>query len=110
MTLDEAAAETRKSVRQLRTLFVDIYPENLHEQGLEVALRDLLNPFAMRGIKTSLDVPADLHLSPGVENLLYRVAKESLRNTATHAHARSVAVRVTPEGGRLALRVRDDGR
>jgi signal transduction histidine kinase len=109
-TLDEAAAETRKSVRQLRTLFVDIYPQNLHEQGLAVALKDLVDPFAVRGIRTSIDVPEGLHLDADTERLLYRVAREALRNVAAHAHAQSVDVRVIPENGRVALDIRDDGR
>jgi signal transduction histidine kinase len=109
-TLDEAAAETRKSVRQLRTLFVDIYPENLHEQGLEVALRDLLDPFTVRGITTSLAVPPTLPVAPETERLLYRVAREALRNVAGHAQARSIDVQVVKGGGKVTLTVRDDGR
>jgi signal transduction histidine kinase len=109
-TLDEAAAETRKSVRQLRTLFVDIYPENLHEQGLEVALRDLLDPFTVRGVATSLDVPPTLPVAPEAERLLYRVAREALRNVAGHSQARSIDVRVIKGGGKVTLTVRDDGR
>jgi len=109
-TLDEAAAETRKSVRQLRTLFVDIYPNSLHDQGLGVALQDLLDPFAVRGISTSLSVEPDLRLAAETERLIFRVARETLRNVAAHAHARSVEVRVGTDGGRVSLHVRDDGR
>lgn len=109
-TLDEAAAETRKSVRQLRTLFVDIYPNSLHDQGLGVALRDLLDPFAVRGIATSLSVEPDLELAAETERLIFRVARETLRNVAAHAHARSVEVVVSTDGARVSLRVRDDGR
>jgi signal transduction histidine kinase len=109
-TLDEAAAETRKSLRQLRTLFVDIYPNSLRDQGLAVALKDLLDPFAARGIATSLSVQPSLRLPVDTERLIFRVARETLRNVAAHAHARSVEVSVrTCEGG-VSLAVRDDGR
>jgi two-component system, NarL family, sensor kinase len=116
-TLDEAARGTRRSVRQLRTLFVDIYPDDLHEQGLEVALRDLLDPFTVRGIATSLDMAPNVRLQAPTERLLFRVAREALRNVAAHAYADSVTVRVAIEGGRsgreprcVVMEVADDGR
>jgi signal transduction histidine kinase len=109
-TLDQAAAETRTSVRQLRTLFVDIYPNSLRDQGLEVALRDLLGPFDARGIATTLTVQPDLRLPAETERLLYRVAREALRNVAAHARPRSVEICASAVDGTASLLVRDDGR
>jgi len=108
-TLDYAAAETRTSVRQLRTLFVDIYPNSLRDQGLEVALQDLLGTFGARGIATRLSVEPDLRLQAETERLLYRVAREALRNVAAHARAGAVDVRVAADNGTVSLSVRDDG-
>jgi two-component system, NarL family, sensor kinase len=108
-TLDHAAAETRTSVRQLRTLFVDIYPNSLRDQGLEVALRDLLGPFGARGIATTLSVDPELRLQAETERLLYRVAREALRNVAAHARAHAVDVLVASDNGTVSLSVRDDG-
>lgn len=108
-TLDRAAGETRTSVRQLRTLFVDIYPNSLRDQGLEVALRDLLGPFGARGIATTLSVEPELRLQAETERLLYRVAREALRNVAAHARAAAVDVRVAADNGTVSLWVRDDG-
>jgi signal transduction histidine kinase len=108
-TLDQVSAETRTSVRQLRTLFVDIYPNSLRDQGLEVALRDLLEPFDRRGIAITLTIQPDLRLPAETERLLYRVAREALRNVAAHARAHSVEVRVGAADGRVSLFVRDDG-
>lgn len=108
-TFEYAAAETRSSVRQLRTLFVDIYPNSLRDQGLEVALRDLLGPFEARGIKTTLKVQPDLRLQVETERLLYRVAREAMRNVAAHARARSLEAWVATGDGTVSLGVRDDG-
>jgi two-component system, NarL family, sensor kinase len=108
-TLDHAAGETRTSVRQLRTLFVDIYPNSLRDQGLEVALRDLLGPFESRGIATTLNVQPGPRLEAETERLLYRVAREALRNVAAHARAQSVEVCVGVADGTASLSVRDDG-
>jgi signal transduction histidine kinase len=108
-TLDQASAETRTTVRQLRTLFVDIYPNSLRDQGLEVALRDLLEPFDRRGIADTLNIQPDLRLPAETERLLYRVAREALRNVAAHARAHSVEVCVGAADGTVSLVVRDDG-
>jgi signal transduction histidine kinase len=108
-TLDQASAETRTTVRQLRTLFVDIYPNSLRDQGLDVALRDLLKPFDRRGISATLTIPRDLRLPEVTERLLYRVARETLRNVAAHARAHSVEVCVEAADGTVSLVVRDDG-
>jgi signal transduction histidine kinase len=109
-TLDHAATETRTSVRQLRTLFVDIYPDSLRDQGLEVALRDLLEPFDRRGISTTLTIQPDLRLPAETERMLYRLAREALSNVAAHARAHSVEVCVGAGDGTVSLFVRDDGR
>jgi two-component system, NarL family, sensor kinase len=107
--LNEAAAETRQGIRELRSLLVEIYPPELHRQGLEHALRDLLAPCARKGLDTSLDLDGVGELSPEVEALFFRAAQEALRNVLKHAGARHVDVNVTRENGRAMLTVHDDG-
>ena len=58
----------------------------------------------------TVDVPADLELTEGAEQFLYRAAGEALRNVAAHAEASHVAVSVARADGRARLVVRDDGR
>ena len=65
----EAADDTRRTIKELRTLLVDIYPPDLHRTGLEAALRDLVAPLAPHGITATLDIPARLQLSDAVETL-----------------------------------------
>jgi signal transduction histidine kinase len=78
-----------------------------------VALSDLLSPLEAAGIETSLEVdevPRDGSLRAGHDTLVYRVAREAIRNAQAHAAPRSVCVAVTrpqPEGTRLV--VSDDG-
>jgi two-component system NarL family sensor kinase len=100
--LDGSVERLRQGVRDLRTLLVEIHPPRLESAGLEAALDDLLSPLRAAGVDTVLDVePGGRH-----DNLVYRVAREALRNVAEHAQATHVAVRVTPE----RLTVADDGR
>jgi two-component system, NarL family, sensor kinase len=108
--LTEAASDTRRAIRQLRSLLVDIYPPDLHRTGLEAALRDLVAPLAPYGIEAQLDVPAQLELTPATEMLFYRSAQEALRNVVKHADATRVELSVQQDDGVTRLIVRDDGR
>jgi len=49
-------------------------------------------------------------LSPDAQLTLFRVLQESLSNTAKHAQARQVRVKLAYDSGRVLLSVRDDGR
>jgi signal transduction histidine kinase len=97
-------------VRELRTLLVDIYPPVLRRSGLAAALSDLLDGFSAGGLEVRLDARPDLELAPEVEELLFRVAQEALRNVRRHADARTVAVSVDVTEHSALLEVSDDGR
>ena len=109
-TLDGAAAGTRDSMRQLRSLLVEIHPPNLRASGLQAAMADLLAPLQARGIDTELTVEPGMGLDEEAERLVYRAAAEALRNVQRHAEATRVRVAVTTGGGHLRLEVTDDGR
>ena len=79
-SLRDASQSTRRGIRQLRTLLVDLYPPNLREAGIESALEDLLARLSSAGITTSLDVGADVVLTADEEALVYRTAREATRN------------------------------
>jgi two-component system NarL family sensor kinase len=107
----ETGAQVRQAIRRLRTLLVELYPEDLHRQGLNGALSDLLAPLQSRGLKTALEVDEGLDdLGRGTEALIYRTAQEALRNVAAHAEASSVSVSLRRRDGTCELDVTDDGR
>lgn len=107
--IEEAARETRRSIRDLRTLLVDIYPADLHRSGLAAALGDLVSRAATRGVEAEVDVDEQLRLAPEVEALLYRTAQEAVRNALEHADPRHLALSVVTDNGTARLEVRDDG-
>jgi two-component system NarL family sensor kinase len=109
-TLRDAASGTRRTIRELRSLLVDIYPPDLHRTGLEAALRDLVAPLAPRGIDVNVHLPSELNLSPSLETLFYRCAQEALRNVVKHADATHVNVGIELDDGTARLTVEDDGR
>jgi signal transduction histidine kinase len=107
--LHEAASGTRRTIRELRSLLVDIYPPDLHRTGLGPALNDLVAPLAPRGIEAALDVPPSLELRPELETLFYRCAQEALRNVTRHSRAAHVHVSVQTDDEQALLIVEDDG-
>lgn len=111
--LREGARGTRQSIRQLRTLLLDLHPPSLHDAGLEAALSDLLSPLAPRGVEPVLEVEGDIRATRAVEVLVYRTAQEAIRNALAHANASRVTVRLwmqEADGGRVTcLSVEDEG-
>lgn len=104
----EAAEDTRRTIKELRTLLVDIYPPDLHRAGLAAALRDLVAPLAPRGVDVTLELSEPVELPDAIETLFYRCAQEALRNVVKHAQADHVLVRVESDG-RVRLTIEDDG-
>ena len=107
--LRDAAAGTRRSIRALRSLLVEIYPPSLRDAGLHAALSDLAAPLSVHGVDATLDLPDDLRFPSDVEALLYRAAQEALRNVVAHAGARHVDIRLSRPDHRAVLDVADDG-
>ena len=108
-TVSKASAAARQSIRELRSLLVEIYPPTLHEAGLEPALADLLAPLVTKGITARLDMEPGLRLTPETEALLFRFAQETVRNAASHARATTIGVQVRSEPKSVAMTVEDDG-
>jgi signal transduction histidine kinase len=106
----DAAAATRRAIRELRALLVGIYPANLRRSGLRAALSDLVAPLTARGIVVDVNVPHELDLPAATEDLLFLGAQEALRNVARHAEPKRVGVGVTVLNGKVTLIVSDDGR
>jgi signal transduction histidine kinase len=109
-TVRSAAADTRHSMRELRTVLVDIYPPNLRRAGLGAALSDLVASLPTDGLEIQLDVESELRLPAHAEPVLYRVAQEALRNVVAHADATHVRVAAGRQNGTAFLSVEDDGR
>jgi signal transduction histidine kinase len=108
-TIRAGAEQVRETVRELRGTLTDLYPPNLHRQGLAVALGDLLAPLRAAGIAAVLEVPSELQLRSETELTLYRAAQEATRNVLEHAQATHVKVTVTCADDIATLEVADDG-
>lgn len=108
--LDQAAATTRETMAGLRSLIVDIYPPNLHKEGIETALADLCATARSRGLKVDFEVTPGLSMSEQAAATTYRIAQEAVRNALRHARATALAVSLVQDSGMVQLEVADDGR
>lgn len=98
-------AEARRSVRALA-------PADLEHSRLPDALRAMATRWARDGeVRAQVEVTGEeMPLSPAIEESLFRVAQEALRNVAKHADASRVGVTLSYAGTEVLLDVRDDGR
>jgi signal transduction histidine kinase len=76
---------------------------------LGTALRALAAPMPRPAL--DLAIGDDVHISdPTVAEAVLRLVQEALTNSARHAEAATVRIRLHREGGRLVISVEDDGR
>ncbi len=109
--LQESLQAVERVLAQVRDLSLNLRPSMLDDLGLEPALRWYASRQAsVAGLSHEFraDAFAD-RLDPLIETACFRVAQEALTNVARHARARTVAVELRQEDGRLRLSVRDDG-
>jgi two-component system NarL family sensor kinase len=109
--LTTAAGTVRASIQGLRSLLVDIYPPSLTSAGLVPVLTDLTGVLAARNIATHLSLAEDAaaRLPPARQQLVFRIARECLRNATRHASARNVEVCLFRHGHSTVLEINDDG-
>jgi signal transduction histidine kinase len=101
--------ELRASAESLRSLILDIYPPDLSAARLEDALDDLVAPASEAGFDVKVEVDDLGTASDDAVALVWRVAREGVRNAVRHARGSSLAVSVRRERAALELRVADNG-
>jgi signal transduction histidine kinase len=105
-TIDDALAQARETVAELRSLSRGIAPPLLVDRGLAAALEEMLVQSVVP-VESRIDVPAQL--PPHVETAVYFVVAEALTNIAKHSAATSASVSVVDAGSQVEVRVEDDG-
>ncbi|HEY7015653.1 MAG TPA: sensor domain-containing protein [Streptosporangiaceae bacterium] len=104
--VDQAHAEAKAALAELRNLVRGVHPPVLTDRGLDAALSGLaaLSPVP---VAVTVDVPARPPSS--VEAIAYFVVAESLTNVAKHAHATEAAVSVVRRADTLSVVISDNG-
>jgi signal transduction histidine kinase len=106
--VDQAHAQAKEALIELRNLVRGVHPPVLTERGLDAALS---------GLAALCPVPVDVHVDvpvrpkSSVEAVAYFVVAEALTNVAKHSRASHAKVVVEGHGypGTLTVMVSDDG-
>lgn len=100
------------AINDIRAYILDLRPRQLRHSNLLDGMQSLIREFRANtmievDLSGSSEDVAEL-AKPQLESL-YHIFQESLSNTAKHAKATKVAVRLWRQGERVFLRVKDDG-
>ena len=105
LSLDQASAEAKAALSELRELARGIHPQILTEAGLGPAAESLA---ARSPVPVAVEVDAQ-RFPPAVEGAAYFTISEALANVAKYAHASQALVRVGWRDEELTVEIADDG-
>jgi PAS domain S-box-containing protein len=97
---------------EIRTISHLLHPPLLDIAGLASALRWYVDGFSSRSnIKVDLEIPQTLGRLPAeMEIAIFRIVQECLTNIHRHSGSSTANIRVSQEGDRLTVQVRDKGK
>jgi len=104
--LDEAHADAKHALVELRDLARGLHPAVLTDRGLDAALSGLAG---RSPVPVTLDVAVEPRCNPTIEAIAYFVVSEALANIAKHSGASRADVVARRIGDRLRLTIGDDG-
>jgi signal transduction histidine kinase len=108
--VDDMQALLTSTTTQVRDLLAELHPPGLNEFGLFAALRSYVDTFHR---STSLNVCLRGEETPrlprAAELALFRIAQEALINSAKHASAKRVEIKLEATADKVLLSVEDDG-
>jgi signal transduction histidine kinase len=106
--VDQAHAEAKAALTELRNLVRGVHPPVLTDRGLDAALSGLA---AICPVPVDVQVDVPVRPKPAVEAVAYFLVAEALTNVAKHSRASHVSVFVEGHGfpGTLTVVVSDDG-
>jgi signal transduction histidine kinase len=104
--LDEAHADAKHALVELRDLARGLHPAVLTDRGLDAALSGLAG---RSPVPVTLDVQVEPRCNPTIEAIAYFVVSEALANIAKHSGAARADIVARRAGDRLQLTIRDDG-
>ena len=111
--LDQATGGINSTIADIRTYISDLRPRQMKEditfkENLKVLLEELEKNTRLKAtLKNETQEP--LNLSYPNTLTLFKIAQESLSNTARHAQAKKTDLRLWEENGRIYLEILDDG-
>lgn len=110
-TIEEARGLLERSIRELRSLMVELSPPVLYELGFEAALEWLAEHMQnSHGIACTVQMdPEPAPLGHELRVMLFQAVRELLLNVVKHARADCAKVVLLRRGERLRIVVEDNG-
>jgi signal transduction histidine kinase len=108
--IEELRQITFETLQEMRSLILALRPAELESAGLAPALRQQIARLRQPdGPEITIHIEGERRLSLDVEQGLYRIAQEAIRNAVKHAGARRIETQLVMADSRVTLRVEDDG-
>jgi len=109
--LEELRILTQGAQAEMRTLLLELRPNELTDRKLGELLRQLIDAMSARTeLPISLTIAGDCEMPPDVQIVCYRVTQEALNNIHKHAKADRAWVVLNCEESGIMLRIGDNGR
>ena len=116
-TLDKAIVATERAIVEGRNAIGDLRPDASDERDLAELLagagQELADVHAANGRSPSFRIVVGgkpRRLSPTLQDEIYRIGREVIRNAFRHAAAGSIEAEIEYHDHQLSLRIRDDGK
>jgi len=104
--VDQAHAEAKEALIELRNLVRGVHPPVLTDRGLDAAISGLA---ALSPVPVTVSADLDARPTASIEAIAYFVVAEALTNVAKHARASRADVSIVRHGDVLRVVVSDDG-
>jgi signal transduction histidine kinase len=115
--LDEAIQATEEAIQEGRSAIRDLRPEPAAQRDLPELLnavgRELAAAHEQNGHAPKYRVVVEgkqQDMSPMLQDEVYRISREVIRNAFSHASASHIEVEIRYDQDQLRLRIRDDGK
>jgi signal transduction histidine kinase len=104
--VDQAHAQAKEALTELRNLVRGVHPPVLSDRGLDAALSGLA---ALSPVPVTVSVELPSRPPAAIEAIAYFVVAEALTNIAKHAHAHHARILVVRVDDQLSVEITDDG-
>lgn len=109
--IDYVLSLAEAGLSEMRALIFELRPESLQNEGLVAALTKIADALRARHkLEVVTDFCPEPDISLDAKEMLYRIAQEASHNTAKHAAASHVELKMYCEEKQLTLIIHDNGK
>ena len=111
LLVEESAVTMRGGLQDTRRALQALRAEPLESVGFVASIQLLAESIEARyKVNTTIETADNVvWLTLEQEHVVYRVAQEALLNSAQHAHAQQIRIKIEETGGALRLTIKDNG-